>query len=417
MKTLLWRSLLCCAFASTLFAESWPQWRGPNLNGVSGETNLPVRWSKTENIAWKLQLPPLSGSTPIVWEDRIFLSVAEKEDLYLWCVDRQNGSVLWKRLLGGGNMKTRKENMSSPSPVTDGRHVWIITGTGILKAFDMTGREAWSRDIPQDYGPFGLNFGYASSPLLHDGSLYVQVIHGMNTKQSSYLLRIDASTGKTMWRVDRPSTARDESKDAYTTPTLARHGAAVEIVVSGADVVTGYDPQTGSELWRVKGLNPDDDNGYRIVASPVAINDMIFAPSRQRPLLALQGGGRGDISNSHVLWSFAKGPDVPTPVSDGNYLYVVADNGVLTCLEVKTGREIYRQRMPSSTYTGSPILADGKIYVTNEDGLTVVVKAGPVFEILAENDLDDYTLSSPAVSGGQIFIRTNGFLYAIAARK
>jgi outer membrane protein assembly factor BamB len=417
MKTTLRVSLLCFALASTLGAESWPQWRGPNLNGVSGETNLPVRWSKTENIAWKLALPPLSGSTPIVWENRIFLSIADKEDLYLWCVDRRDGSVLWKRLLGGGNMKTRKENMSSPSPVTDGRHVWIITGTGILKAFDMTGNEVWSRDIPADYGPFGLNFGYASSPLLLEGSLYVQVIHGMNTRQSSYLLRIEAASGKTVWRVDRPSPARDESKDAYTTPTVARHAAGVEIVTSGADVVTGYDPDTGRELWRVLGLNPDDDNGYRIVASPVAIGDLIIAPSRQRPLLALRSGGRGDISTSHVMWSFAKGPDVPTPVSDGTYLYVVADNGVLTCLDVKSGKEVYRQRMRSSTYSGSPVLADGKIYVTNEDGVTIVVRAGPVFEVLAENNLDDYTLSSPAVSNGQIFIRTNEFLYAIAAGK
>jgi outer membrane protein assembly factor BamB len=198
---------------------------------------------------------------------------------------------------------------------------------------------------------------------------------------------------------------------------VARHAAGVEIVTSGADVVTGYDPDTGRELWRVLGLNPDDDNGYRIVASPVAIGDLIIAPSRQRPLLALRSGGRGDISTSHVMWSFAKGPDVPTPVSDGTYLYVVADNGVLTCLDVKSGKEVYRQRMRSSTYSGSPVLADGKIYVTNEDGVTIVVRAGPVFEVLAENNLDDYTLSSPAVSNGQIFIRTNEFLYAIAAGK
>ena len=179
-------------------------------------------------------------------------------------------------------------------------------------------------------------------------------------------------------------------------------------------MVTGHDPVDGRELWRADGLNPTGNGSFRIVASPVVHGDLIFAPSRERPLLALKPGGRGDVTRSHVLWTFNNGPDVPTPVTDGTYFYAINDRGIMWCLDAKTGKEIYgRQRLPPATYSGSPVLADGRIYITNEDGVTVVVKAGPQFEVLAENDLGEYTLSSPAISNGQIFIRTESFLYAI----
>jgi outer membrane protein assembly factor BamB len=405
-------------------AEQWPQWRGPALNGLSTEKNLPLRWSKTENVTWSLELPAWSGSTPIVWGDRIFLNVAEDlkqrdgDNLFLWCVDRNSGRVSWKRPLGGGNHQERKQNMSTPSPVTDGRSVWAMTGTGVLKAFDLEGKELWARDIQKDYGRFGLNWGYGSSPLLEGDSLYVQVLHGMRTRDPSYLLRIEKATGKTVWRVERPTKARFESPDAYTTPAVLRNGTTTEIVVTGGDVVTGHDAANGKELWRAAGLNPDNDGGNRIVASPVVFGDLIVAPSRERPLLVLKAGGRGDVTRTHLLWQFGNGPDVPTPVTDGTYLYVINDRGIIWCLESRTGKEVYgRKRLTPATYSASPVLADGKLYVTNEDGKTVVVKAGPAFEILAENDFDDYTLSSPAISDGQIFIRTAKHLYCIGKRR
>ena len=189
------------------YAENWPQWRGPNLNGVSAEKNLPVKWTTTENVIWKAAMPGWSGSTPVIWRDRIFLNVAEGDSLYLWCLDKTKGTVLWKQLLGSGNVKLRKQNMSSPSPVTDGASVYVLTGTGILKGFDFSGKELWSRDIQKDYGQFGLNWGYASSPLLFEDSLYVQVLHGMKTDEPSYVLRIEKRTGKTLWRVERPTPA------------------------------------------------------------------------------------------------------------------------------------------------------------------------------------------------------------------
>lgn len=398
-------------------AENWPQWRGPSLNGVSTEKNLPVKWTTEENVAWKLAMPEWSGSTPIIWRDRIFLNVAEKDELYLWCVDRTKGTVLWKKLLGSGNVKMRKQNMSSPSPVTDGKSVWVMTGTGILKSFDFTGKELWTRDIQKDYGEFGLNWGYASSPLLFEEALYVQVLHGMKTDDPSYVMRIDKKTGKTLWKVDRPTAAIMESPDSYTTPALLRYGKATEIVITGGDVVTGHDPATGKELWRANGLNPENAPMYRIVASPIVFNDLIYAPTRVKPLLVFKAGGRGDITTSHLVWSTNNGPDVPTPVTDGKYFYIVNDRGIMWCLDAKTGAEIYgQQRIKPGTYSGSPVLADDKIYVTNEEGLTTVVKAGPKFEVLAENPLNDYCLSSPAISDGQIFIRTATNLYAIGKK-
>ena len=398
-------------------ADNWPQWRGPNLNGVSNEKNLPVKWNGEENVSWKVPMPGMSGSTPIIWRDRIFLNVADGDNLFLWCLNKTNGEVLWKKPLGSGTVKMRKQNMSSPSAVTDGRSVYVMTGTGILKGFDFNGKELWTRDIQKDYGQFGLQWGYASSPLLHEDSLYVQVLHGMKTDDPSYVMRIDKKNGKTLWKVDRPTNAIRESPDSYTTPALLRYGKTTEIVITGGDCVTGHDPATGKELWRANGLNPDNNPNYRIVASPIIFDNIIYAPTRIKPLLALKAGGRGDITSSHVLWSTGNGPDVPTPVTDGKYFYVVNDRGIMFCFDAKTGAEVYaNQRLKPAAYSGSPVLADGKIYVTNEEGLTTVVAAGPKFEVLAENPLNDYVLSSPAISDGQIFIRTTQHLYAIGKK-
>ena len=411
--------LLAAAAAAPLPGADWPQWRGPDLTGSSPERALPVRWSARENVAFKLALPAGGASTPIIVGDRVFLNVAEGDTVELWCVDRRTGTVKWKRPLGSGaGHAHRKHNMATPSPVTDGAAVFAMTGNGVLKGFDLEGRERWARDVQKEYGPFGLQWGYGSSPLLYDGVLYVPVLHGMKTDDPSYLLGIDAATGQTRFRVERPTDAPMESPDAYTTPTVIRKGTAAEIVLTGGDVVTGHDPRTGHEIWRASGLNPGREGNYRIVASPVAAGDVVVAPTRVRPMLALRGFGRGDVSRSALLWSFNQGPDVPTPATDGTLLYVVTDQGLLSCLDLASGKVHYGpQRLRVGTYSASPLLADGKLYVTSEDGLTSVVRAGTTFELLAENALDDFTLSSPAAAGGQIFLRTRGALYAIGAAR
>ncbi|MFY9557586.1 MAG: PQQ-binding-like beta-propeller repeat protein [Blastocatellia bacterium] len=416
-RILLYLAIITSLSVTSTLADNWPQWRGPSLNGISTEKNLPTRWSAEENVTWKLPMPSWTGATPIIWDERIFLNVAEGDDLFLWCVDRKKGELLWKKHLSGGNTKMRKQNMSSPSPCTDGKNIWVMTGTGILKAFDFGGVELWARDIQKDYGRFGLNWGYASSPLLYEDALFVQVLHGMRTDDPSYVMRIDKKTGKTIWKVERPTQAIRESPDSYTTPALLKYGKSVEIVITGGDCVTGHDPATGKELWRANGLNPDNNPNYRIVASPVVFEGVVYAPTRVKPLLALKSGGRGDVTESSKLWAFANGPDVPTPVTDGKYFYVVDDRGVMWCLDAKTGAAIWGpQRIKPATYSSSPVLADDKLYVTNEEGLTTVLKAGPKFEVLAENNLNDYMLSSPAISDGQIFMRTAQYLYCIGKR-
>ena len=432
--------------AGVVLAEDWPHWRGPTHDGVSGEVGLPVEWDTENGIAWKLPMPAWSGATPIISRDTIFLNVSIPGDaagvpanpsagrrrrgggavegrgnvaysghIELWALDRTDGSVRWTRHLSDRDRRGRKQNMSSPSPVTDGTHVFVLTGTGVLKAFDFEGNELWSRDIPADYGDFGLNWGYASSPLLFKDGIYVQVLHGMKTDDPSYILRIDRANGETLWRVERLTDAIRESPDSYTTPFVHEVDGRFELVITGGDVVTGHDLDTGRERWRADGLNPQNSSSYRIVASPLVKDGIIYAPTRVKPLLALRTGGEGDITESHRIWSFDRGPDVPSPVTDGERFYVVTDNGVMYALDAKTGETLLGpKRLPPGTYSASPVLAEGRLYVINEDGMASVVGIGQDdLEILATNDMGAYTLSSMAMSGGQIFLRTAEALYCI----
>ncbi|HNR37145.1 MAG TPA: PQQ-like beta-propeller repeat protein [Candidatus Hydrogenedentes bacterium] len=426
--------LLVWAMSSVAVCDNardyWPQWRGPDLNGVSRAQNLPETWSETENIVWKTHLPSWSGSTPIVWGHRVFAaSPSEPESgqseggsrLLLVCLAQEDGRPLWIRDLDSGNQLQHKQNMSSPSPVTDGTHVWVMTGTGTVAALTMDGDVVWKFNLQKEYGPFGLNFGYGSSPLLYNGKLFVQVLHGYTTTAPSYVMAFEGLTGKVLWRVERPTTARGESHDAYTTPTLVANDGKTQIVVSGGDYVTGHDPETGAEVWRAAGLNPRNSTRNRIIVSPVAVDGIVYACSSRRPLLALRGGGTGDVTASHLAWTWdaSGGPDVPTPVCDGRHLYMVADQGAATCLDAKTGAVVYSPtRTAKGIVSASPVLADGKIYITNEDGVTTVLAAGPEFKILATNALpsEGKTLSSPAVSEGRIYLRTPTHLYCIGKK-
>ena len=424
-------------------SRNWPQWRGPNLDGTAASSgSLPVRWSATENVVWRAELPSWSAATPIIWEDTIFVTSAQEgftdpkgrglvgavlnriasamnfdDELLLIALDRKDGSIRWRRVIGAGNKILFKQNMASPSPVTDGKHVWIMTGVGVLTCFDFSGKQIWQRDIEQDYGEFGLNWGYASSPLLHEGRLYIQVLHGMKTDEPSYLFALEGSSGETIWKVDRPTDAPRESPDAYSTPMLAAVEDTLQLIITGGDYLTGHDLETGKELWRGGGLNPAKAANYRTIASALVVGDVIFAPGRRKPLIAFRSGGSGDVTSSHRLWSTDYGPDVPTPTSDGERVYIVDDKGIALCLRVENGTVVWdRSRLDPGTYSASPLLADGKIYATNEDGTTTVFAAGDKFKILSVNKLDQYTLSSPAVAGDQIFIRAGNYLYCLAKK-
>lgn len=422
--------------------DRWPQWRGPQANGIAAAQGLATRWSQSDNVAWATPLPAWAGSTPVVWGDHIFLvspakgepksatDDAESEEearsgrgrmrgprsdpggseLMLFAISRKDGSILWQRGLDSGNRLHLKDNEASPSPVTDGDHVWAVTGTGVVTAFDVEGKKIWSRDLQESFGRFGLNFGYSSSPLLHDGVLIVQVLHGTKTDAPSYLVALDAGSGETRWRQERETDALAESPDAYTTPALLRVKDKTQVIVTGADYVTAHDPRTGAELWRAAGLNPEKRKNYRVVGSPVVVDGVIYAPTRQRPLLALRPGGE-------LLWKFEgpAAPDVPTPVSDGKYFYMVDDKGLVSCLDAKNGETVWGpERTTEGVVSSSPILADGKIYIVNENAVTTVLAAGPKFEILAKNELDgSYTLSSPVAVDSQLLIRTGTHLYRI----
>jgi len=471
MKTL--PGLLLCGCACLTAADpvdNWPQWRGPHLNGsTTSAKNLPVSWSPTENVVWRLEMPSWGAATPIVWDDIVFITSAEKgfanpprfaaggpagprpggppggprpggpppggpgpggpprargeqvfehDNLFLLAVNRKDGSVRWSRLIGGGNRIHRKQNFSSPSPVTDGRHVWWMTGTGILSCFDFAGKLIWQRDIPKEYGRFGLNHGYASTPLLHGDRLYVQVLHGMTTDDPSYVFAVDKRSGKTIWRVERPTEAQSESPDNYSTPVLARVDGKLHLVISGADWATGHDLETGKELWRMGGFNPDNQRAYRTIASSLVIGDMVFTTStRGRPFIAFRAGGSGLITETNQVWKNDLGSDVPTPATDGKRIYVLGDSGIVRSFEAGTGKMIWdNRRIEGGTYSSSPLLADGKLYMTNEDGTTTVLRAGDEFEVLAVNKLDSHTLASPVAVGNQIFLRTAEHLYCFANR-
>jgi outer membrane protein assembly factor BamB len=228
------------------------------------------------------------------------------------------------------------------------------------------------------------------------------------------LVRFDKTTGETIWMIERPTNAIRESPDSYTTPSIIETDTGPELVVTGGDVVTGHSLETGEELWRMEGMNPRNNASYRIVASPLVLGDIIFAPTRERPFLVLRAGGRGDVTDTHLLWSTDSGPDVPTPVTDGELLYILRDNGVMFAHDPETGEVIWGpERITPGTYSASPLLADGRLYMTSEDGITTVIRQGREFEILATNDLEGYTLSSPIAVNGQIFVRTDFALWAI----
>ncbi len=447
------RILTTCLTLSALplsAAESnWPQWRGPQFNGSSpSASGLAAEWTTETNVLWKTELPSWSAATPAVWGKVVFVTSAQEgfatpgaysrgggrgrgpgprrgpggwpgsrsqDQILLIAVDRDDGSQLWQRTIGDGNRIYRKQNLASPSPITDGRHVWVLTGGGDLSSYDMDGNKAWSRNIQSDYGMFGLNHGYASTPRLHKGRLYLQVLHGMKTDDPSYVFAVDPKTGKTIWKVDRPTDATAESPDDYSTPLIVNADGREQLVVSGGDYVTGHDLDNGKELWRMGGFNPGHERFYRTIASSIHIGDTVYTPStRGNPFIAFKAGGEGWITDTAKVWENALGADVPTPATDGKRLFVVNDRGVLNVLDAKTGELLAeRLRLEPGTYSSSPLLADGKLYALNEEGTTTVVDVEDGYKIIATNRLGSHALASPIAVDGQIFVRTAGHLYCI----
>jgi outer membrane protein assembly factor BamB len=433
MKLLL--PVAALAFALSAHATNWPQWRGPSLNGISPEKNLPLEWSAEKGVKWKTPMPGFSGATPAIWGDSIFVSSPDaNKNLVLLCLNKKDGAIRWQKQLAEGDLNKGKGNMASPSPVTDGQTVWVLFGTGDLAALDFSGKVLWQRNLGADYGKFAIMWLYGSSPLLFDGRLYVQVLQrspapadypglaGAAGERESYLLALDPQSGKTLWKHMRQTPAVIEAMESYATPVPHTVGGKTQLLVVGGDCLTGHDPATGKELWRGFGLNPKAGQFMRIVPSPVSAGDLAIACGpKKEPLIAFRTDKTGDITETGVAWKFdeKKTPDVCTPVYwDGKLFALDGDKAhALICFDAKTGEKLWEGEIPDSgtVIRASPTLADGRLYIVNEKGTTYVVDAtAKEFKLLATNVLPDENVrGSIAVSDGQLFIRGAQFLYSV----
>ncbi|HEV3416914.1 MAG TPA: PQQ-binding-like beta-propeller repeat protein [Pirellulales bacterium] len=397
-------------------AENWPQWRGARLDGVSDEAGLPAEWSATKNVAWRLPLPGPAGATPVVWDEHIFLTSVDGPDVALIAADT-SGNLLWRRVIGSGNKDIRGDegNFASPSPFTDGQHVWAMMGTGILACYDFAGKEIWKFDLQERYGRFDIQFGMASTPVLDGDHLYLQLIHS----GGSVVLCLDKATGGEVWKQRRFTDARDESEQSYASPIIYRAGKQALLLSHGGDYIIAHRLTDGIEVWRCGGLNPKGkyNNTLRFIASPVAAPGLIVVPSAKNgPVLGLRPDGNGDITNSAAdhRWTRAQNtPDVPSPLIYDGLVYLCRENGNLTVLDAKTGEPYYEHRTHSDRHRASPVYADGKVYLTARDGTITVVKTGKEFEVLASNAMGENMSASPAIANGTIYLRTFAALYAI----
>jgi outer membrane protein assembly factor BamB len=407
---------------ATARAENWPQWRGPGLDGISSEMDLPTRWSQTENVAWRVPLPGPAGSTPVIWDDKIFLTSVDRDRLVLLCVST-SGKPLWRQDVTSGNRDVRGDegNSAAPSPSTDGRHVWVCFADGTLACYTVEGAEVWKYNLQSRYGRFNIAFGMTATPLLDGDRLYLQLIHGEGNPrtQDALVVAINAQTGEGIWRQQRITGASSENEHSYASPALYRDSQREFLITHGGDYVIAHRLTDGGELWRCC-LNPQGALYHptlRFVASPVAAAGRIVVPSAKNgPVLCLRPDISGDVTDddSALYWIRQRGtPDVPSPLISGDLVYLCRENGNLVCVDAETGEEFYEQRTTADRHRASPVYADGNIYLTARSGMVTVVKAGRRFEILAQNDLAEPMSASPAISNGRIYLRTFDALYAI----
>ncbi len=432
----IWFPLLFMACLSAQ-AENWPQWRGPFFNGSSSEKGLPVKFSKTENVKWSALMPGPSAASPIIWGNQVFVSSVdlEKKSLWAFCLDRKTGKTLWEREVAPGYGQDRQSNYASPSPATDGELVVFFYGSGDLVAFDFAGKKIWSRNLQKDYGPFAFQWTFSTSPVLFQNKLYLQVlqrnvpVNGRGRAEGandSYLLALDPKTGKELWKQIRPSEAREESREAFTTPVpFTEHGHA-ELLVAGGDCLSSHDPATGKELWRWGTWNPKRITHWRLVPSPIAGDGVALACApKGSPIYAVKLGGSGVLDDSALAWKSQEreiSSDVSTPLFYKDHFYVLnSDRKTLACIEPASGQVLWNGNLDSKAkIEASPTAADDKIYVMNFRGDVFVLGTGPAFQILATAAMgeegDNNIRSSIAPSQGQLFIRTASKLYCIGDR-
>jgi outer membrane protein assembly factor BamB len=418
-----------------LHGGDWPQWRGPHFNGAAIERRLPSRFSPTENVRWSVELPGASAATPIVMRDRVFISSVDEraQTLLAMCFEASTGRLLWKKPTGEGISRDRRSNYAAPSPVTDGERVWFFYSNGQLICFDLDGQELWSRNIQDDYGPFAFLWTFSSSPLLYRDRLYLQVLQrdvpvggrGLTDRPNrSYLLALEPKTGAELWRQIRPSEAREESREAFSTPIPFTHEGREEILIAGGDAITGHHPETGREFWRWGTWNPTRINHWRLVPSPVTGPGVVLvcAP-KGGAVYAVKAGGEGELSDDELAWQSQDrevSSDVPTPLFYKNRFYVLnRDRKTISSVEPGTGRVLWTGDLKSRpVFEASPTAADDKIYFMNQEGEAFVVSArDDSFQLLHRVSMggpdDGSVRSSIAIAGGNLFIRTDRMLYCV----
>lgn len=415
MKTLLTLVLSLLMVPGTILSEHWSAFRGSHGTAVSSEKGFPLTWSPEENIAWKSELPGKGTSSPVVYGDLIFVTTQlENEDLVVLAFDLKTGHEIWKTRIGNGRLPTHDfHNMATPTPVTDGMHVWVFFGTGDLVCLTKAGKEVWRRNLRTDYADYNTNHGMGNSPLLHNGRLYIACMH----QGPSYLVAIDATNGKTLWKQDRDLNAREEGNDSYSTPILVQVKGKDQIVLSGAEYLNAYDPSSGKEIWRTGGLQVPHPYG-RTIAGPTAGEGKVITVAsgfrNQGFIVGVTPVDNGDaVPISHDWKQKRYAPDCPTPlIYDGN-IYTIRDDGMASCIDIKTGKAHWQERMFKENVKVSPVAANGYIYFTTGRANTKVIKASEKFEVVATNELNEETLATPALSSASIIIRTFESLYCI----
>jgi outer membrane protein assembly factor BamB len=411
-------SLLIVSLVAVSRADNWPQWRGPNNDGISKEKNLPTEWSETKNIVWKLKLPGMGSATPVVWGDLIFVTSDDTKDVFLQCISTK-GEEVWKKKFGESNGKKYHgdSNNASPSPSTDGKNVWCFSGNGDLACFDFGGKEIWKINTQDRYGKVKFQWGgIHSSPVLYEDRLYLQLLNG----NGQNVVALNKATGEEVWKIERKSDGRGECLEVYASPFIWQNGKDAYLVVHGNDYATAHRLKDGSEIWRVGDLNSKSNynSTYRFVSSPVMTPDLIVVPTAKGgAVVAVKPNATGTFGtgSDNEIWRLKRGtPDVCIPLVEDGLVYLDND-ATVTCLDAKTGKEYYSEKIHGGIYRGSPLYADGKIYYSCQDGTVTVVKAGPKFEVLAVNKLSDKINASPVVANGRIYIRGWDNLYAISA--
>ena len=416
--------VLCCGLVQ---AENWPQWRGAHHNGISHEKNIAADWDiKGHNVLWKIEMPGPGGATPIVWDDHVFVTSAAGEELLLLAI-KTAGKLKWQKKIGVGNKVARSDegNFASPSPATDGKHVWAFVGSGDLVCYDFDGNEKWHLNLQEVYGKFNIQFGMSSTPILDGDKLYLQLIHGDGNAKTreAVVVALDKATGKQVWRQERPSEAYAENEHSYASPTLYDDGKTKYLITHGADYAIAHDLKDGSEIWRSAGINSKEkyNPALRLVTSPVTAPGLVIVPSAKNgPVLAIDPNSKGDITDSKTarLWTRKENtPDVSSPLIVDGIVYLCRESGIMLTLDAKTGEEIYMERMHNHRHRASPVYADGKIYCIARDGVVSIIKAGRKFELIKEIKMDEDISASPAISNGRIYIRSFQMLWCIGANQ